>query len=100
MFSTSGEDAGRKQKWWRERSGPPAPQSELSGVFGYQALSQEDKTGHPGLKLRPADLALMTMSFCVPLRAQPLLSKKNQNQEPTIRMISFSGRKGEREEVK
>lgn len=30
-FSTSGEDAGRKQKWWRERSVPP--QSEVRGVL-------------------------------------------------------------------
>lgn len=44
-FTTSGEDAGRTQKWWRERSDPhPTPQqSEVQGVFGNQALPQGDK---------------------------------------------------------
>lgn len=48
----------------------PHPQSEVRGVSGYHALPQEDKTGHWGLKLCPAYLALTTMSFCVPLIAE------------------------------
>lgn len=34
--------------------GARAPQSEVSGVFGHQTLSQEDKTGHRGRKICPA----------------------------------------------
>lgn len=59
MFSTSGEDARKKTKWWGERSGPPSTHTKWGGQGGgYQALSKEDKIGHQSLKLCPASLVL------------------------------------------
>lgn len=59
MFSTSGKMQGGKQKMAEE--GVRAPQSEVTRTFGYQELSQEDKTSLWSLKLCPACLFLNTL---------------------------------------
>ena len=68
--------------------GVRAPRSEVSGAFGHQALSQGDETGRLSLKLCPAFFLthyVILSSFDI----SNSLNKKNHNQEPTMRTISF-----------
>lgn len=101
MFSTSGEDAPKKTKWWGEASDPLYTQSEVTRVVGYQALSDEDKIGHQSLKLCPASLVLTQYDTLSSSDISTYINEKNQNQEANIRAIAcwgnemkFSGRKG------
>lgn len=60
---------GGKQKMVEE--GVRAPQSEVTGIFGYQELSQEDKTSLWSLKLCPVCLFLKTHYVNLSLISQP-----------------------------